>query len=254
MAARVLPAERAVKQDKPKTPKGIGTLNESTLHAQLKALYVQEGAATEAVVEGYVVDVLGPGGEVVEIQTGSLSKLKMKLGSLLAGRRVLLVYPLPVEKRLVLFDARQRRVLSRRVSPRKPRLLEVFQELVAIAPLLAAPGLELEVLLTREEEIRRNDGRGSWRRRGVTIVDRKLLEITERVRLGGPADFLALLPEGCPAEFTNHELAGLLGVKVRTAAQLTYCLRAVGVIEVRGKRGRELLFTRRLAPGGESIV
>jgi len=233
------------------TPRQIGTLNESSLHAQLKELYLRDGSTTEALVGGYVVDILRPEGDIVEIQTGSLSKLKPKLAALLAGHRVLLVYPLPVRKQLVLYDARQRRILSRRMSPRKPRLPEVFRELVGIAPLLAAPGLEVEVLLTREEEIRQKDGRGSWRRRGITIVDRRLLEIRERVRFRGPGDFLALLPDACPEEFTNRELASLLGVSVRTAGQLSYCLRAAGVISVRGKQGRALLFARSLAREGE---
>jgi hypothetical protein len=219
-------------------------LHESSLHAQLKALYLENGSATEALVQGFVVDILHSNGDIIEIQTGSLSKLKAKLTALLAMHRVRIVYPLPVEKQLVVFDARQRRVLYRRRSSRRPLLLDVFGELVSLAPLLAAPGLELEVLLTREQEIRRKDGRGSWRRRGITIVDRKLVEIRERVALAGPAGFLALLPEALAGEFTNAELASLLGVEVRTARQLTYCLRAAGWIAVCGRRGRGYLFRR----------
>lgn len=224
--------------------KPIGTLNESSLHARLKELYLEAGSTVEAVVDGYVVDILRANGAVVEIQTGSLGKLREKLAALLERRRVLLVHPLAVEKELVVFDARQRRILYRRMSPRRRCLFEVFAELLGIAPLLGAPGLELEVLLTREQEIRRNDGRGSWRRRGMTIADRRLVEVRERLRFRCAADFLKLLPSACPEEFTNRELAGLLGVGEHTARQLTYCLRAAGAIEVRGRRGRQYLMAR----------
>ena len=238
----------------PNSRQSIGTLNERTLHTQLKTRYRDEGSAAEVVVDGYVVDILRRDGTVVEIQTGSLSKLKAKLAALLCGHRVLLVYPLAVEKRLMLFDAPQRRLLSARMSPRRPRFLDIFRELVGLASVLGNPAFELEVLLTREEEIRRRDGKGSWRRRGITIVDRSLVAIQERVRLSTPADYLALLPEPCPEEFTNRDLAALCGIGVRTAGQLTYCLRAMGALAVRGKRGRALLFGRSLAPPAGSIV
>jgi hypothetical protein len=66
----------------------------------------------------------------------------------------------------------------------------------------------------------------------------------KRVQLREAADFLALLPEDCPEVFTNRELASRLRIGIRTARQLSYCLRAVGGIGLRGKRGREYLFAR----------
>jgi hypothetical protein len=60
---------------------GIGELNESSLHARLKALYLEEGAASEVRVGRYVADVLLADGRVVEVQTGHLYSLKPKLAT-----------------------------------------------------------------------------------------------------------------------------------------------------------------------------
>ena len=225
-------------------PARIGLLNEGSLHAELKDLYLTPGSLTEVRVRGFVVDILQPDGDIVEIQTGSVAKLKAKLKALVADHRVVLVYPLAVEKQLVVFDAGQHTVLYTRMSPRKASLADAFGELVGISPLLADPNLELRVLLTRQQEIRRSDGRGSWRRRGVTIVDRRLLEVREEIRFREVADYLAVLPDGCPEVFTNRELAAVMGVSLRTAGRLTYCLRALGAIALQGKQGRSYLFER----------
>jgi hypothetical protein len=67
----------------------------------------------------------------------------------------------------------------RRKSPRRGKLEDLFLELVRIPHLINHPNLTLEVLLIREEEIRHADGKGSWRRRGVSIIDHRLLEIID---------------------------------------------------------------------------
>jgi hypothetical protein len=155
-----------------------------------------------------------------------------------------LVYPLAIEKRLVVYDAEQRKILRERMSPRRRAFPNVFKELVGLSRLLANDNLELHVLLTREQEVRRADGRGSWRRKGITIVDRRLVEITEQIRFRNTADYLTVLPDNCPELFTNRELANLMGLPIRTAAQLTYCLRGAGALSLKGRRGREYLFAR----------
>jgi hypothetical protein len=52
------------------------------------------------------------------------------------------------------------------------------------------------------------------------------------------------LPENLNEVFTNRELAKLAKISVRTARQITYCLRKGGVIRLAGKKGRELGFQK----------
>ena len=90
--------------------------------------------------------------------------------------------------------------------------------------------------------MRCNDGRGSWRRRGVSIKDRKLISVTERVLFKDEKDFLRFLPEELPDPFTNKDLSTRAAVSVSLARRITYCLKKMGTIAEAGKRGRELLF------------
>jgi len=227
-----------------KRANGIGELNESSLHARLKALYLEEGGAREVPVGRYVADVVLADGRVVEIQTGRLGKIRGKLAALLERRPVRLVFPIAAENHLVVFDAKGRNLLYRRRSPKRGTVLGLLDELVGVAGLLAHPRFEVEVLLTREEEVRRKDGSGSWRRKGAAKVDRFVLEVLERRLFRGPADYARLLPESCPPRFGHRELAAALGAPLGQAHKLSYCLRAAGVLRVAGRDGRRFLLER----------
>jgi hypothetical protein len=99
------------------------------------------------------------------------------------------------------------------------------------------------LLLTREEEVRSDDGRGSWRRGGKRILGRRLLEITGVRTFGVAGDYLNLLPSDIPSQFTNLQLSQRMGIPRRTATKLTYCLRHLGLLAVSHKRGNALVYT-----------
>jgi hypothetical protein len=133
--------------------------------------------------------------------------------------------------------------LSRRKSPRRGRLEHIFVELVRIPDLLKHPNFSLEVLLIREEEIRRVDGKGSWRRNGVSIANRRLLEVVGRQLFTSPSDLRILLPPDLELPFTNHHLAGKLAIPRNLATRMTYCLRAMGILKIAGKHNHSYLYT-----------
>ena len=112
-----------------------------------------------------------------------------------------------------------------------------------IAPLAAHPHLQLQVVYTHEEELRRDDGQGSWRRKGVSIVDRRLLDVVESRVFASVADYAALLPAEA-TEFTCRELAQALAIRLPQARRMAYCLHAMGALEQAGKRGRERVWQR----------
>jgi hypothetical protein len=119
--------------------------------------------------------------------------------------------------------------------------VDIFGELVHIPHLLGHPNLTVELLLIQEEEIWRDDGQGSWRRKRWSIADRRLLGVVKQVALAEPADFLALLPAGLPAPFTNHDVAAGLRCSPAQALKMTYTLRQLGLLEVVGKQGNSFL-------------
>lgn len=217
-------------------------MKEFSLHSEIKKAYSLPGDQFEVKLENYIVDILR-GNLAVEVQTKNFSALKEKLQTLTKKYQVRVVFPLP-ENKWITYVTKDQVVLDKRKSPRKGRLTDMFRELVMIPNMIVVENFSLEVLFIDEEEVRCDDGKGSWRRRGVSIKERKLLKINHRILFQNKADYLKILPDNLNGVFTNKELSKLTNISVRTAQQITYCLRKGGVILLAGKKGRELGFQK----------
>jgi hypothetical protein len=233
--------KRKTEHPVPRAPQGIGERNEKSLHAALKQWYAQPGDRFEERVDGFIVD-LRRGDWCIEIQTSSLHAIKRKLQTLLEHHRVRLVYPIAREKWIVHLAGRSGKVTGRRKSPRRGQLLDLFDELVSIADLVAHDNLALDVVMIQEEQVQRADGKGSWRRRGQSIHDRRLLRVIETVSFETKEDFRRFLPGDLPQPFSNANLAACAAISIYTARKITYCFRKIGIIREAGKQGRQFLF------------
>jgi hypothetical protein len=214
----------------------IGTLAEKSLHAGIKAWYGRSTDQFEVKVDGFVIDIVR-GDQLIEIQTRHFGAMKRKLKYLLNDHPVLLLHPIPQQKWIV----RQTAVgepISRRKSPKKGQPLDLFSELMRIPHLLPHPNLVVGALLTQQEEIWRDDGQGSWRRKGWSLHDHRLLEVVELHTFAAPADLLTLLPLDLPQPFTNRQLAKLAKIRVNLAQRITYTLARCGALEQCGKASR----------------
>ena len=219
----------------------IGTLREKPLHASLKRWYARPGDGVEVSVDGFVIDLVR-GDLLIEVQTRGFASMKQKVIDLLGlGHRLRIVHPLPMDKWIVKVDA-DGVVISRRRSPRHGEPSDVFTELVSFPDLLAHPHFEVEVLLTIEEEYRRHTPNRSWRRKGWTVVERRLIEVVDTLLLSHIDDLVGLLPADLPETFTTADLAGQLGRSRRAAQQMAYCLRATGAIVPVGKDGNAAVY------------
>lgn len=232
---------------------GINTLNEKSLHAALKRWYAQPGDRFEARVDGYIIDLVR-GDLLVEIQTGSASSLKRKLAALTRTHPVRLVVPVAREKWIVRLPKEGDPTGSRparRKSPLRGRVEHLFRELVYIPGLICSGNFSLEVLLTREEEVRRfdEDRAGAWRRKGWVIHERRLLEVVDRTVFHTPPELAGLLPAELPDPFTAQQVAAALDQPAWLAQKMIYSLRAMGMIEAAGKRGRAMSYRRTILPG-----
>ncbi len=215
-------------------------MTESSLHSAIKDWYTVSGDELEVQVEDFIVDIRR-GTLLIEIQTRNFAALKQKLKQLLLNHPVRLVYPIP-QRKWIVHVSRAGQRMRRRKSPKTGRVMDLFYELVHTPRLIGEKRCSLEVLLIEEEEIRCADGRGSWRRRGVSVQDRKLIQVLERVMFEETRDFLTFLPKELEEVFTNKGLAVTLGISIRLAQKITYCLRQMGAISIAGKNGNELLY------------
>ncbi|NWF69792.1 MAG: hypothetical protein HXY40_11975 [Chloroflexi bacterium] len=229
------------------TSRRIGQLQEKSLHAALKAHYAQPGDLIEHSIDGYVIDLVRCSAnsppQLIEIQTRGLGSLKQKLNNLLERYPLRLVHPIAVERHITRVDS-DGVLVSRRKSPRHGTLFHVFPELVSLPSLLAHPHLALEVVLIHEEQIWRDDGQGSWRRKGWSLADRRLLTVVESHVLAAPADYAALLPDTLPPTFTTRDLVQTLRIPPAVAGKMAYCLRLLEVIRPVGKHRRAIVYQR----------
>ncbi|MCO5184675.1 MAG: hypothetical protein M9965_12145 [Anaerolineae bacterium] len=213
----------------------IGTLTESSLHAALKRGLAQPGDRLEHEVDGYVIDIVRDD-RLLEIQTGNFSGFRRKLAALLPSHPIHVYLPLALDKWIVRVSA-ENQPISRRKSPKHSRPVDAFSELVYIGHLLPHPNLTVSLVLTQEEELWRDDGKGSWRRKRWSIADRVLLNVIGEITLHDSADYLALLPDQLSQPFTNRDLATALACHTRLAQKITYTLQRAGLLVIVGKQG-----------------
>jgi hypothetical protein len=220
---------------------GIGTLNERPLHAALKEWYAVPGDQFEEAVDGFVIDIVRDE-LLLEIQTGTFAPIKSKLNKLVRTHRTRLIYPIAQEKWIVKLAKDDGDGSTRRKSPKRGRVEDLFRQMVSIPTLLANDNFELEVLMIKQEEVRRYDGNRNWRRKGWGVEERRLLKVVDRRLFTKPADLRELLPEQLESPFTTKELAEAAGIQRRLAQEMAYCLRKMSVIELVGKRQRANLY------------
>ncbi len=225
---------------------------ETTLHRQLKEHFCEPGARVEVKLGRYRIDVVN-GDRLVEIQRSGLAAIRDKVNKLVCdGYRVDVVKPLVARKRLVKLTSADGIETSRRWSPLKATMLDIFDELMYFTRVFPHPNLRMLVPLIDVEEIRYpGHGRRRRKRRGdFEIKDRLMLDIHETRVFTGVMDLQALLPGDLPKKFDTKELAEGLAIDRHQAQRIGYVLRKTGVAKECGKRGNAIVYrlvTRRQA-------
>lgn len=229
----------------------FSTLNESKLHHSLKILYqeIYEGY-TEASQDGFIYDIVTKNGNIVEIQTKNLTKLLPKiLKTIENGHNIKLIHPIPLTTRIELSNEKGK-VISKRKSPKKGCIYDVFRELTGIYPVMTNPHFSLEVVEIEmtEERVRTNEpvqsknGRRRYRRNWLK-TGKRLDEIINTRRFSSASDYLKLLPP-LPQKFCAKDLKTALNKLPDTpkrsvdAHLIIWVLSHAGIIEQVGSKGR----------------
>lgn len=216
---------------------------ETSLHRDLKTLYAAPEAQFEVALGNYRIDVVSDD-RLVEIQHGSLSAIRDKVRKLVERHDVLVVKPIVSRKLLVRLARKGGRVVGRRMSPKRGRLLDLFDEMVFFTRVFPHRRLTLEVPLVDIEEWRYpgHGRRRRWRKDDYQVEDQKLLAVHEVHRLETAEDLGRLISCPLPDVFHTAHLAESLGVQRWVAQRIAYCLRKMGALEQTGKSGNALLY------------
>ena len=204
----------------------FSTLNESKLHNSLKILYQElyEGK-TEVEQDGHIYDIVTKNGNIIEIQTKNLAKLLPKiLDTIEKGHNVKLVHPVPLITRIELQDENGK-IISKRKSPKKGSIFDIFRELTGIYPLMTNKHFSLEIVEIEmtEERVRTNEpvqsknGRRRFRRNWLK-TGKRLDTIINTRRFSKPEDYLKLLPP-LPQQFCAKDLKKALSEQKELSAR-----------------------------------
>jgi hypothetical protein len=216
---------------------------ETSLHHALKRHYAGDEAQTEVRWGNFRVDAV-VGDLLIEVQHGSLSAIQRKVQQLTAAHRVLVVKPIVVRKLLVQQARPEGPVTSRRLSPKRGTLVDLFEELVYFTRAFPHPNLTLEAVLVDIEEWRYpgHGRRRRWRQKDFVVSDQRLLAVGHSVRLEQADDLAKLLAVPLRREFHTGQLAQDLDVPRSVAQRIAYCLREMGAVRQVGKRGNTICY------------
>ncbi len=224
---------------------GIGMLGEKLLHSALKYYIEPNELCHEIKVGGYYADILNEDG-ITEVQTGSLYPLLPKLRAYLAdGCTVTVVYPMARRKKLYWIDPLTGETTVGRSVVSKKGVIDAFCELVYLREVLCDPRLTMRIIFLDIEEYKLLTGRSRDRKRwGASKFERIPTAIEGETLLCGGADYISLLPNDLPQEFTTAELAAALKASSKAASAMARTLLDMGLLRRTGKRERFYLYTK----------
>lgn len=216
---------------------------ETSLHRELKSFYADDAAQFEVPLGQYRIDVV-TGNRLIEIQHGSLAAIRDKIRTLVGEHEVTVVKPIVVRKHLVKLSKKGGRVKERRLSPKRGRLLDLFDELVHFTRAFPHPRLTLDVMLVEIEELRYpgHGRRRRWREDDFQVEDQRLIEVHETHTFRTARDLIDLVPDKLPDPFHTGHLAEALGVHRWIAQRVAYCFRNMGAVTEAGKKGNAFLY------------
>lgn len=222
---------------------GIGTQSEKILHSILKYAIEPDDIFHEYKLYGSVTDIFREG-EVYEIQTRALYRMRKKLDKFLPSHKVHLIYPVAKTKILHWVDPETGDIGEGHKSPKKGSVLDSLFELSAIRPYLTHENLIVHVLLLNMEEYRYQNGYGKDKKRHATRMERIPLSLAEEITLASQEDYMkAFLPESLRAiPFTQKTYEKATRLKPRYAYSALQILIDKGALAHIGNEGKAFLY------------
>ena len=220
---------------------------ETSLHQRMKRMYAEDDSCIEQRVGRYIIDVIR-GEELIEVQFSSLSAINRKIDVLVKEHKVRVVKPLVMRKQLIRCSAKGEAVVSRRLSPKRGHVLDIFQELIYFTRVFPHKNLVLEVPLINIEEWTYPTPKTKRRRRRppkkYTVEDQRLVDVVDTLEFKTARDLMELIPGKLPREFDTADLAKALDQPRWIAQKVAYCLRHMNGITEAGKKGNAILYRR----------
>lgn len=219
---------------------------ETTLHQQLKHCYAGEDDNTEVVLGSYRIDAVRDD-ELIEVQCASLSAISGKCKNLLKRHQLRVVKPVVYRTRIAKVKKSGGPIVSRRMSPKRGAILDVFDELIYFTRVFPHPNLTIEVPMIHVEQVRSPASKRRRRRwkQDYKVDDVRLEKIEETHELRTASDLLELidLPADCDL-FNTADIATAIDQPRWKAQHIAYVLRKTGAIDQTGRNRTGIIYSR----------
>lgn len=217
----------------------IGTLAERRLHSVLKFYYESDVDLHEIKVGRFFADIV-TGGQIIEIQTGDLGRLRRKLDTFLKEHTVTVVHPMAKNCVITRVDPETGERISRYKNPRHASIYSAIPRLYRIKPYLQNPNLAIRLVFLSVEEFRTPNCKKWGSHKGSVRLERFPEAIHYEIDLSTPEDYKVFLPSELPENFTSGDLKKL--TRCPDASLLLTVLNAVGTVERVGKKGNSFVY------------
>ena len=215
---------------------------ETSLHQHLKMHYAGDQTCTEVRMGAYRIDAVRDD-ELIEIQCASLSAIRTKIHALLKRHIVRVVKPVVLRTRIAKKKTAKGKVVSRRMSPKRGDVLDLFEDLIYFTRVFPHENLVLEVALVHVEQIRvPRRGRRRWRQRDYTIQDVGLEKFDSSIELRSASDLLDLIDLNVDRDFNTSDIAAATGRPLWFAQKIAYVLKHTSAIEAVGRKRTGILY------------
>ncbi len=220
----------------------IGTLSEKTVHAVVKNYFEPDEDHQEIPIEKYVADIYR-NGEILEVQTRQMGRLRDKLSCFLQNYPVTVVHPVLHRKTLIWVDPETGEMSKPRKTSTIGSVYSAFSELYLIRNFLTHENIRVTLLLMDMTEYKLLNGRSKDRKHyGAERYDRIPTALISQIDLTCPEDYMQLIPENLEEEFTSLDFAREAHIPRSLASNILQVFHMLGIITRIGTRGRAYLY------------
>jgi len=177
------------------------------------------------------------------VQIGSFAPLIKKVKIFAKKGKVRIIHPVAVSKIIEVYS-KDGSFLYRRKSPHKGSSWDIFDALLYAPELPLTKGVVIELILLEITEKRIKDGKGSWRRKGVSISDKEMSAFHESILFKKSKDFLCFIPFKKGEEFTAASLAKKTGIQRWKASRALYVLSKMKAVKRVRKKSNAWVYKR----------
>lgn len=221
----------------------IGTLNEKSVHKQIKYDVEKDSSKHEVNICGYIADVVSAN-TIYEIQTKNFNNLRNKIKTYLKNTKcnIEIIYPISIINTINWIEKGTGEVVESNKRKTRNNKFNIFRELYKLRDNIIDDRVSYKIYLLETVDYRYLDGYGPSNKKYATKIDKGILKIIDKITLGSKVDYYRLLSRNLPHRFTSKDFSKIHHCTLDIARQSLLVLYRIGVVDRIGKDGNSIVY------------